>query len=160
MTVLLAGVAVALLAMLAALALAVQARAQTPASCTSGTLVQTGSGPVCGVTADGQTYYLGIPYAAPPVGRLRWRSPQPVHSWTSTYQATQRGAACPTPGFPAGSPPQAGTSEDCLNLEVEKPANVRPGQKLPVMFEIHGGGFIGEALTDNGSNFVRTGPVV
>ena len=159
LTVLLGAVAAAV-ATLAALALAGQARAQTPAACTPGTLVQTGSGPVCGVTADGQAYYLGIPYAAPPVGRLRWRSPKPVHPWTSTYQATQRGAACPTPGFPPGSPPQAGTSEDCLNLEVEKPANVRPGQRLPVMFEIHGGGFLGEALTDNGSNFVGTGPVV
>jgi para-nitrobenzyl esterase len=159
-TVVVASVAAALTATLAALGLAVQARGQTPGSCTSGTLVQTRSGAVCGVTADGQTYYLGIPYAAPPVGRLRWRSPQPVHPWTSTYQATQRGAACATPGFPPGSPPQAGTSEDCLNLEVEKPASVRPGQRLPVMFEIHGGGFLGEALTDNGSNFVRSGPVV
>ncbi len=148
------------LCFLAGLGFAAQARAQTPPSCTSGTLVQTRSGPVCGVTANGQTSYLDIPYAAPPVGRLRWRPPQPVHSWTSTYPATQRGAACPTPGYPPGSPPQAGTSEDCLNLEVEKPANVGPGQRLPVMFEIHGGGFLGEALTDNGSNFVRTGPVI
>lgn len=148
------------LCFLAGLGFAAQARAQTPPSCTSGTLVQTRSGPVCGVTANGQTSYLDIPYAAPPVGRLRWRPPQPVHPWTSTYPATQRGAACPTPGYPPGSPPQAGTSEDCLNLEVEKPANVGPGQRLPVMFEIHGGGFLGEALTDNGSNFVRTGPVI
>ncbi len=159
-TVLLAAVAAAAVATLAGLGFAARVWGQTPPSCTPGTLVQTRSGPVCGVTADGQTSYLDIPYAAPPVGQLRWRPPQPVHPWTSTYQATQRGAACPTPGFPAGSPPQAGTSEDCLNLEVERPANVRPGQRLPVMFEIHGGGFLGEALTDNGSNFVRTGPVV
>ncbi len=159
-TMLLAAVAAAVMAVLAGLGFATQARAQTPPSCTSGTLVQTRSGPVCGVTANGQTSYLGIPYAAPPVGKLRWRPPQPVHPSTSTYQATQRGAACPTPGYPPGSPPQAGTSEDCLNLEVEKPANVGPGQRLPVMFEIHGGGFLGEALTDNGSNFVRTGPVI
>ncbi len=138
-------------------------RAQTapsPPPCSPGTLVQTRSGPVCGVTANGQTSYLGIRYAAPPVGKLRWKPPQPVHPWTSTYQATQRGAACPSPGFPAGSPPQAGTSEDCLNLEVEKPAGARAGQKLPVMFEIHGGGFLGEALDDNGANFVAAGPVV
>lgn len=151
---------VVLAAVLAGLGFAAQARAQTPPSCTSGTLVQTMSGPVCGLTVNGQTVYLDVPYAAPPVGRLRWRPPQPVQPWTSLHRATQRGAACPTPGYPAGSPPQAGTSEDCLNLEVEKPANVRPGQRLPVMFEIHGGGFLGEALTDNGSNFVRSGPVV
>ncbi|MBV8988927.1 MAG: carboxylesterase family protein [Solirubrobacterales bacterium] len=159
--VLAAAVAMAVVAALAGFYFAAQPRAQTASpSCTTGTLVQTNSGPVCGMTANGQTYYLGIPYAAPPVGQLRWRPPQPVHPWTTTFQAAQRGAACPTPGYPPGSPPQAGTSEDCLNLEVEKPADVRPGQRLPVMFEIHGGGFLGEALTDNGANFVRTGPVV
>ncbi len=163
LTVLLGAVAMAVAAGLAAWVLAPQARAQTassPPPCSSGTLVQTRSGPVCGVTANGQTSYLDIPYAAPPVGRLRWRPPQPVHPWTSVQPATQTGVACPTPGYPAGSPPQAGTSEDCLTLEVQKPANLRPGQSLPVMFEIHGGGFLGEAVTDNGSNFVRTGPVI
>src|SRR5512135_1207649 len=129
-----------------------QSRAQaasSPPPCSSGTLVQTGSGPVCGVTANGQTSYLDIPYAAPPLGNLRWRPAQPVQPWTTTYQATQRGPECLAPGFPAGSV-QAGTSEDCLYLEVQKPAGARPGQNLPVMFEIHGGGFLGTALTDNG----------
>jgi para-nitrobenzyl esterase len=155
--------AMAVVAGLAGWVFAPQPRAQTapsPSPCSAGTLVQTGSGPVCGVTANGQTSYLGIRYAAPPVGKLRWMPPQPADPSSSTYQATQRGAACSSPGFPAGSPPQAGTSEDCLNLEVQKPAGARAGQKLPVMFEIHGGGFLGEALTDNGSNFVRTGPVI
>lgn len=155
-----AAVAAAAVAMSAGLGFATQVRAQAPPSCTPGTLVQTMNGPVCGVTANGQTSYLDIPYAAPPVGQLRWKPPQPVQPWTSIYRATQRGAACPTPGYPPGSPPQVGTTEDCLNLEVETPVNVRPGQELPVMFEIHGGGFLGEALTDNGSNFVRTGPVI
>jgi para-nitrobenzyl esterase len=162
-TVLLAAVAAALVGGVAALVFASQPRAQTspsPPPCSPGTLVQTGSGPVCGVTANGETSYLGIRYAAPPVGKLRWMPPQPAQPWTSTYQATQSGPACSSPGFPAGSPPQAGASEDCLNLEVQEPAGARAGEKLPVMFEIHGGGFLGEALDDNGANFVGAGPVV
>ena len=115
---------------------------------------------MCGLTANGQTSYLDIPYAAPPVGRLRWRPPQPVQAWTSVRAATQRGPACPTPGYPPGSPPAPGASEDCLTLEVQRPANVPAGQKLPVMFEIHGGGFIGEARDDDGSNFVSSGPAI
>jgi para-nitrobenzyl esterase len=161
-TVVLAVVAVVVVvAGLVGLVFAAQPRAQTsPPPCSSGTLVQTRSGPVCGVTANGQTSYLDIPYAAPPVGNLRWMPPQPVQPWTTTLQATQLGAACSSPGFPAGSPPQAGTSEDCLTLVVQEPAGAQPGQKLPVMFEIHGGGFLGEALDDDGANFVGSGPVV
>jgi para-nitrobenzyl esterase len=62
-----------------------------------------------------------------------------------------------------GIPPvavQPGTSEDCLYLEVQEPAGTRPGQRLPVMFEIHGGGFIAEARDDDGSNFVGNGPAI
>jgi para-nitrobenzyl esterase len=152
-----AAVAMATVAGLAGWVFAAQARAQAP-PCSSGTLVQTKSGPVCGVTTNGQTSYLDIPYAAPPVGRLRWRSPQPVHPWTTTLPATQRSLACPTPSFP-GFPPPA-SSENCLTLEVIKPAGAHPGQNLPVMYEIHGGGFLGEAQTDNGGNLVGAGPVV
>jgi para-nitrobenzyl esterase len=158
-SVLLHAAAAAMLSIVAGLGLAAQAHAQSPPACTANTVVQTKGGPVCGFTANGQTSYLDIPYAAPPVGGLRWRPPQPAQPWTSVRPATQRGPGCPTPGF-AGAPPQAGTSEDCLTLEVQRPINVPAGRKLPVMFEIHGGGFIGEALTDNGRNFVSTGPVV
>ena len=122
--------------------------------------LQTQSGPACGVTTAGQTPYLDIPYAAPPVGGLRWMPPQPVQPWTSTYQTTQRGPECVQPGFPAGSPPLAGTSEDCLYLEVQEPAGAHPGQNLPVLFEIHGGGFLGEYRDDDGTNFVSAGPAI
>jgi para-nitrobenzyl esterase len=114
-TLVLAAAAVAVVAGLAVLGFPAQPRAQTAASlpaCSPATVVQTGSGPVCGVTAAGQTSYLDIPYAAPPVGPLRWMPPQPVQSWTTTYQATQRGPGCPF-ALP-GSGPAAGTSEDCL----------------------------------------------
>ena len=135
------------------------AHAASP-SCTAGTTAQTKDGPVCGLTADNITSYLDIPYAAPPVGDLRWRSPQPHAPWTTVLQATTAAPECPSPGFPPGSPPAAGTSEDCLYLKVEVPAGTKPGEKLPVMYEVHGGGFLGTALTNDGDNLVNSGKVV
>ncbi|HUN34095.1 MAG TPA: carboxylesterase family protein [Trebonia sp.] len=134
--------------------------AQAPPSCTAGTTVQVKDGPVCGLTADGITSYLDIPYAAPPVGALRWQSPQPHAPWTTVLSATTAAPECPSPGFPPGSPPAAGTSEDCLYLKIEAPAGAKPGDNLPVMYEVHGGGFLGTALTNDGDNLVRGGKVV
>lgn len=139
--------------------LAASQKAQASPACSAGTLVSTHSGPVCGVTAGGQTSYLDIPYAAPPLGKLRWTAPAAARPWTRTYQATERAPGCLSPGFPAGTV-QSGTSEDCLYLEVQEPSGVRPGRRLPVMFEIHGGGFLGEARDDDGSNFVAKGPAI
>ena len=135
------------------------AHAASP-SCTAATTVQTKDGPVCGLTADNITSYLDIPYAAPPVGDLRWKSPQPHAPWTTVLQATTAAPECPSPGFPPGSPPAAGTSENCLYLKVEVPAGVKPGENLPAMYEIHGGGFLGTALTNDGDNLVNSGKVV
>jgi para-nitrobenzyl esterase len=134
--------------------------AQAPPSCTAGTTVQTSDGPVCGSTSSSITSYLAIPYAAPPVGDLRWEPPQPPAPWSTVLQATAPAPECPSPGFPAGSPPAAGTSENCLYLKVEVPAGTKPGDNLPVMYEIHGGGFLGTALTNDGDNLVRGGKVV
>jgi para-nitrobenzyl esterase len=135
------------------------AHAASP-SCTAATTVQTKDGPVCGLTADSITSYLDIPYAAPSVGDLRWKSPQPHAPWTTVLQATTAAPECPSPGFPPGSPPAAGTSENCLYLKVEVPAGAKPGDNLPVMYEIHGGGFLGTALTNDGDNLVDSGKVV
>src|SRR5450755_3982470 len=93
-------------------AVAAPAAALAAPACTAGTLVNTQNGPVCGLVANGVTSYLGIPYAAPPVGALRWHAPAPVTPSTTTFQATEAGARCPQPAFPAGSPPPV-TSEDC-----------------------------------------------
>lgn len=122
--------------------------------CSAGTTVTTAKGSVCGVTADGVTSYKAIPYAAPPTGKLRWKSPQPAKAWGGTLKATTQAPEC-TNVFTT-----TGTSEDCLNVKVQMPAGTKPGEKLPVMFEFHGGGFLGEARTDDGSNLVRTGKVV
>jgi para-nitrobenzyl esterase len=152
------GLAVLVAALVSLGAAVPMAQAKTPA-CSSGTLVQTHSGPVCGVIAKGQTNYLDIRYAAPPVGALRWMPPQPVKPWTSPYRATRRGRECAQPSFPAGALTK-GTGEDCLFLEVQEPAHVKPGQKLPVMVELHGGGFLGEFRDDEGTNFVHSGPAI
>ncbi|HWC79293.1 MAG TPA: carboxylesterase family protein [Pseudonocardiaceae bacterium] len=151
-------IAVAVVLVVPSLGFRAQASAAPPA-CSPGTVVQSDRGPVCGVTAGGQTSYLDIPYAAPPLGNLRWQPPQPAQPWTTTYQATQRGPGCLEPGVPSGAV-QPGTSENCLFLEVQEPAGVRAGQHLPVVFEIHGGGFLGEARDDDGANFVNSGPAI
>ena len=125
-------------------------------ACTAGTLVQTEDGPVCGVTADGVTSYLGIPYAAPPVGALRWEPPARVTPWTTTFQATAPGNICPGPSSPGG--PTVG-SEDCLNLNVQVPAD-SGASSLPVMVEIHGGGFLLPIGPPDGSHLVQAGHVI
>ncbi|MCL2729250.1 MAG: carboxylesterase family protein, partial [Actinomycetia bacterium] len=152
--------AVALVAGLAAASVGSAVAAPQATACTAGTTVQAQDGPVCGVTSGSITSYLDIPYAAPPVGGLRWQSPRPHAPWATTLQATSAAPACPSPGFPPGSPPAAGTSENCLYLKVEVPAGATPGEKLPVMYEIHGGGFLGTALTNDGDNLVKGGKAI
>jgi para-nitrobenzyl esterase len=103
-------------------------------------------GELRGTRTQGVEAYLGIPYAAPPVGANRWRMPQPAAAWTGTRQATAFSDSCQqqvSGGFgPWTSEYQASgkVSEDCLYLNVWRPAVSRPG-KLPIMVWIHGGGF-------------------
>lgn len=98
-------------------------------------VIQTTAGPLRGqATADGRQF-LGVPYAADPVGALRWRPPQPHPAWEGVRDATAFGPRCLQ-----GTNPQQGTyTENCLNLNVYTPASPR---RLPVMVWIHGGGMI------------------
>ena len=81
--------------------------------------------------------FKGIPYAAPPVGELRWREPQPPLKWEGVRKADQFGAKCPQVKFGSNTP-EANTSEDCLFLNIWAPA--KPAEKgLSILFFVHGG---------------------
>jgi para-nitrobenzyl esterase len=108
--------------------------------------VKTTQGKIHGKTInDGKVRaYLGLPYAAPPVGDLRWKPPQPPAKWKGTRDATNFGAHCAqNPVFADMIFQDNGGSEDCLYLNVYVPATAKSKSKLPVMFWIHGGGYSG-----------------
>jgi para-nitrobenzyl esterase len=130
-------------------------------------VVRVDSGQLQGVADDGVVSYKGIPFAAPPVGELRWRPPQPVAPWTGVRQAAEFGADCmqgrfgppPAPGGPATRMP----SEDCLYMNVWRPASAAPGAKLPVMVWIYGGGFTGGSSSSpntSGTEFAKKSVVL
>lgn len=101
--------------------------------------VQVENGQMEGMQSGTIRIFKAIPYAAPPVGPLRWRPPQPAQKWRGVRRMTANSPACPQPGrYPPDAPMEA-TSEDCLTLNIWAPAGAKPGQ-LPVMVWIHGGG--------------------
>jgi para-nitrobenzyl esterase len=154
-------------------------------------VVRVDGGEVQGVADAGVISYKGIPFAAAPVGDLRWRPPQPAAQWTGVRQADEFGADCmqgrfgpppPPPGAtPARSGPQSNgatpalvapapavpsgpaPSEDCLFVNVWAPATAALGAKLPVMFWIYGGGFVGGSSAypgTSGTQFAKHGVVL
>jgi para-nitrobenzyl esterase len=126
-----------------------------------GPIVRTTEGPVQGLTHNGMSVYLGIPYAAPPAGALRWQPPQPRAAWTQTLDATKFGPTCPQItelGVFAGP---VSVTEDCLYLNVFAPqaAAASGTKKLPVLVWIHGGGlFDGESNDYDPTALVKGGP--
>lgn len=129
------------------------------ASNTTSPVVQITTGRVRGATSNGLEVFKGIPYAAPPVGPLRWRPPQAVRPWADVRSATDFGHDCmkiPAPGN--GEPASAAPSEDCLYLNVWAPAGRH--QKLPVMVWIYGGSFTNGSSASpdyDGAAFARHG---
>lgn len=113
------------------------------------------------------TAYYGIPYAAPPVGALRWKPPQPAAPWTGIRDCARPSARCPQlrvgkfyekEFYPVEEP----MDEDCLYLNVWTPAQSRE-EKLPVMFWIHGGAFLtgyGHSAHFDGEHFARQGVIL
>lgn len=106
------------------------------------TEVKTTVGTITGVTADagGVRVFKGIPYAAPPVGAMRWKPPQPLAAWTGVRKAEAYGPQCMQPKVFDDIVFDRPASEDCLYLNLWTPAR-EAGAKLPVMVWIHGGGY-------------------
>ena len=120
--------------------------------------VSTAEGPVEGISKDGVMRFLGIPYAKPPVGPLRWMPPQQVAGWTVPRQADKFGPTCAqvTTLGPFAGPPNS--NEDCLYLNVFT-SNVK--DKLPVLVWIHGGGYFDGASNDyDATKLVKRGKLV
>jgi para-nitrobenzyl esterase len=134
------------------------------ASAASAQVAAIDSGEVAGSTDGGISSWKGIPFAQPPVGELRWRAPQPVERWDGVRAATEFSHDCMQIPFaqdaaPLGTPP----AEDCLYVNVWRPADAKPGDKLPVMFWIYGGGLVNGGASPavyDGSELARQGVVL
>jgi len=147
-----------------AIAAATLAVSPAPVYAGEGARVALDSGTVAGNEDAGILSWKGIPFAAPPVGALRWRAPQPVAPWSGVRQTTTYGHDCMQVPFPSDAAP-LGTApaEDCLVLNVWKPAKAAAGKKLPVMVWIYGGGFVNGGSsppTYSGAELARQGIMV
>ena len=126
-------------------------------------VVNTGSGKLQGVTQGAVESFKGVPFAAPPVSELRWRAPQPVQVWSGVRKADTYSSDCMQVPFPSDAAP-LGTApaEDCLYLNVWRPAGTPANAKLPVMFWIYGGGFVNGGSSPavyDGSKFAEKGVI-
>jgi para-nitrobenzyl esterase len=100
-------------------------------------IIQIANGKLQGVERDGMVMFKNIPYAAPPVGELRWRPPQPPKNWSGVRDASKYGEACPQPLVFGYTNELVPGNEDCLKLSIYAPKDAKD---RPVMVWIHGGG--------------------
>jgi len=117
-------------------------------------------GEVSGVTQGDISIFKGIPFAAPPVGDLRWKAPAPVPAWSGVKKADAFAKACMQAPNTQGN--TAPVSEDCLYLNVWTPAR-RANAKLPVIVWIHGGGYVGGSTSIplyDGTGFAKKGVIM
>lgn len=146
------------LAAACAVAAAVLAAPATGAAADGGPVVATDKGKVEGVATGLGRVFRGIPYAAPPVGPLRWKPPQAAAAWDGVRPATEHGGPCAQNASPFMGRDQV-TNEDCLYLDVYTPA--RPSGNLPVVVWIHGGAFAyGSGSTYDAQRLAAAGNVV
>ena len=118
--------------------------------------MQVTGGAISGTEKDGMRTYFGVPFAAPPVGDLRWRAPQPVMPWHGVKPATAFSSACAQTATWVSNP----KSEDCLYLNIWTP---RAARNLPIIVWIHGGAMdSGTAAVpvQNGANLAKRGAIV
>jgi para-nitrobenzyl esterase len=124
--------------------------------------VKTANGMLEGTDESGIKTFKGVPFAAPPVGNLRWREPQPMQNWTGVRKATKFGPrAMQLPIFGDMNFRSDGVSEDCLYLNVWTPAK-KGNEHLPVLVYFYGGGFMagdGSELRYDGESLARRGIV-
>src|SRR5437016_3276777 len=124
--------------------------------------VKTANGMLEGVDESGIKTFKGIPFAAPPVGNLRWREPQPLQNWSGVRKADKFGPrAMQLPVFGDMNFRSDGMSEDCLYLNVWTPAKTG-SENLPVLVYFYGGGFIagdGSEPRYDGESMARKGIV-
>lgn len=143
-----------------ALAAAASVLAANSAAAQATPTVRIAGGTLTGAVAGGIESYKGVPYAAPPVGALRWRPPAEAAPWSAPRAAADYGPICPQKGNAYMNTAKAPQAEDCLTLNVWTPSR---GGRAPVMVWIHGGSWnagSGAQPTYDGSAFARDGVVL
>ena len=131
------------------------------ANAQSGPIVQIQSGRLEGIQQQGIEVFLGIPYAKPPLGELRWQRPLTAPSWRGIRKADAFGPSCMQATFPGDALPLPDNySEDCLTLNIWRPSQFRG--PTPVMVWVHGGGFVNGGSASpvyNGAAFAKAGVI-
>lgn len=141
-----------------------QTKAQGQSAITNSLVLKVEGGSIKGLINQDVVSYKGIPFAAPPVGQLRWREPQPVIAWDGVRDASNFGKDCAQAAFGPNADSISNTSsEDCLCLNVWAPSKNNSTKKLPVMVWIHGGAFMfgsGAQQDFSGEKFAKQGVIL